>query len=126
MKRFSFIPVLVLSLPWVVFAAPRSFAELVHGFLLPIFNTLVALLVTAAVTVYFWGISKNMKGEGKNRENLRVYFAWGILILFVMVSVGGILNLLQNTMFKAGSAGTTISAGGGGGSVCTSFLGCGQ
>lgn len=125
MKR-HIITVLAFSLPAVALAAPRSFSELVQGFLLPILNTTVAVLVTAAIVVYFWGITKNMKGDGASKENLRIYFAWGILILFVMVSVGGILRLLQNTMFNSGNVRTNISAGGGGGSVCTSFLGCGQ
>lgn len=125
MKRYI-ITALALSLPNIVLAAPRSFSELVQGFLLPILNTTVAVLVTAAIVVYFWGITKNMKGDESSKEHLRVYFAWGILILFVMVSVGGILRLLQNTMFNAGNTSTSVSAGGGGGSVCTSFLGCGR
>jgi len=49
---------------------------------------------------YFYGIATSVPklGEGDS-ERLRAHFFWGIIALFVMFSVWGILALLRNTLF---------------------------
>lgn len=88
-----------LLLPTSVFAAPRTFSELAN-LIVTILDTGTGLLILAGIVVYFWGISTNilkMKDEGS--QAFKAYFIWGIIAIFVMVSIWGIIELLQNTLF---------------------------
>lgn len=111
MKKIS-LALLILLMPGVALAAPRTFSEAVN-LLVTILDTGTGLLVLAGIVVYFWGISTNilkMKDEGS--QAFKAYFIWGIVAIFVMVSIWGIIELLQNTLF-----GGDYYAPGGGGSV---------
>lgn len=111
MKKFS-LALLILLVPGVALAAPRTFSEAVN-LLVTILDTGTGLLVLAGIVVYFWGISTNilkMKDEGS--QAFKAYFIWGIVAIFVMVSIWGIIELLQNTLF-----GGDYYTPGGGGSV---------
>lgn len=91
--------VAVLGIPAVVLAAPRTFGELANLVVL-ILNNATIVLIVLGIVVYFFGISTNiLKFSEEGGEKLRQYFFWGILVLFVMVSIWGILRLLQNTLF---------------------------
>ncbi|MFA7309466.1 MAG: hypothetical protein WC050_01040 [Candidatus Paceibacterota bacterium] len=101
MKKIFFIaPVAASFVPAVALAsAPRTFSELAV-LVVDILNGAAGLLVLAGIVIYFYGLSTNilkMKDEGG--EKMRAYFVWGIIVIFVMVSVWGILRLLQATLF---------------------------
>jgi hypothetical protein len=102
MKRLLTIIVLALAAPSIALAAaPRTFAELAN-FIVTILDSAAGLLVLAGIVIYFYGLSTNilkMKDEGG--EKMRSYFVWGIIVIFIMVSIWGILELLQNTLFGA-------------------------
>lgn len=106
MKRIlTFGPVVVLALPLVVFAAPSTLKELV-GMLVDILNTATTVLIAAALVAFLYGVAYNMiKAGERGGAALREFVVWGVIILFVMVSIWGILNLLQQTLF--GSGGTS-------------------
>ncbi len=109
--RVRLLAVCVLALPAVAFAAaPRTWGELV-GLLVSFMNSGVTVLVALAIAIYFYGIASNILefGGGHSQEKLKNYFYWGIIVLFVMVSVWGILRLMQNTIFGAGAS--TASSG---------------
>ena len=66
---------------------------------------MIGLFVTLAVVVFFWGLIKylvNMGGEGKS-EGLQ-YMFYALIAIFVMVSIWGIIGLLQKT-FGVGGGG---------------------
>ncbi|MBI5457371.1 hypothetical protein HY971_01455 [Candidatus Kaiserbacteria bacterium] len=102
--RFVFALAL-LTTPAVAFAsAPRTFLEL-SNVVVTILNDATAVLVVAGIVVYFYGVSTNILNfSNEAGEKLRAYFLWGIIVLFVMVSIWGILRLLQDTLF-GGSVG---------------------
>ena len=102
--RKSLIYLAVFSLlPSTTFAeAPRTFSELA-ALVVILLNNATAVLVVAGIVVYFYGVSTNILNFSKEGgEKLRAYFLWGIIVLFVMVSIWGILRLLQETLFGAG------------------------
>lgn len=64
-----------------------------------ILNALIALFILAAILVFFWGLIKYLLtvGDAKARsEGLQMMF-YGVIAIFVMVSIWGIIALLQNT-----------------------------
>jgi hypothetical protein len=94
------IPLALLILPAVASAAaPRTFQELVN-LLVTYMNAAVAVLIVLALVYYLYGIATAIaKSKDKGTEALRTRFLYGVLILFVLVSVWGILQLLQNSLF---------------------------
>ena|SRR3989338_4791307 len=100
-KDFLLVSIVAsLLIPSIALAAtPRTFQELAALVVLIIDNATVVLIV-AGIVIYFYGVSTNILNfTDKSGEKLRMYFLWGILVLFVMVSIWGILQLLQNTLF---------------------------
>lgn len=108
-------------------AAPRSFKELVDFFVF-LMDNVVVILVLCAIVLYFWGITQNINKfseSGEGPEKVRAYFFWGIIILFVMVSVWGILRILENSLFGSGASANSVVNGSSGGAPCSGFSDCG-
>lgn len=79
-------------------AAAKNFSQLA-GELINILNLATLTLIIAGFAVYFWGISVNILKFEDDPEKRKAYFFWGLLVLFVMISIWGIIGLLQNTLF---------------------------
>lgn len=95
------------SAPDVAFAAPKSWAELVNS-LVDIINSGIATLIAAAFAIYFYGTATNILKFEDKPEIRKAYFFWGVIVLFVMLSVGGILNLAKTVLFDSRTTGTPI------------------
>lgn len=91
--------------PVAVFAdAPRTFGD-VSMIALAILGQATLALMAAAVAIYFgnvaFSILKTNKGEAAGQRSVLL---WGLLVIVVMVSIWGIIQILQNTLFdNAGS-----------------------
>lgn len=85
----------LLALPALAGAASLlDTLALVNTFL----NALIGVFITLAIVVFFWGLITYLAksgGEGKS-EGLQIML-WGIIAIFVMVSIWGIIRLLQST-----------------------------
>lgn len=91
-----------LLLPALAFAdTPKNFAEFASE-IVSIIDTGTGVLIVLGFVVYFWGISTNILEFEDDPEKRKAYFIWGILVLFVMVSIWGIIGLLGNTLFGEG------------------------
>ena len=66
-----------------------------------ILNPLIRLMFAVALVVFLWGIIEYIKGAGSpdSREQGTKHIIWGLVGLFIMVSVYGILTLFKNTVF---------------------------
>ena len=97
LARFSAVATLLF--PLIALAAPRSFRELACE-VTAIIDTATFMLITFGLVAYFWGVATNIPhfGDEKGAEKRKSFFFWGIVILFVMVSIWGIVQLLQNTL----------------------------
>ena len=93
---------LSLLLPGLALAAPRTFEELAD-LIVNLINGGIGVALILGIVVYFYGLVTSIPhtSEGSS-ERLRSQFFWGILALFVMFSVWGILALLRNTLFGGG------------------------
>ncbi len=91
---------LLIASPALALAAPRTFQELSIK-IVELINLTIPVLILAGIVIYLYGVSTNILNfSDDSREKVRAYFFWGIVILFVMLSIWGILNLLKNTFLS--------------------------
>ena len=58
-------------------------------------NLLVPFVISLTVLVFLFGIFKFvLSNDTKDRDSAKGYIIWGIVCLFVMVSVWGLVNIL--------------------------------
>jgi uncharacterized membrane protein YidH (DUF202 family) len=89
--------ILGFLLPNVVFAGPNLPAVL--GLTLNILQSLVVIVIGAALLVFLWGIVRFViSKDDAGKEDGRTYMLWGIIALFVMVSVWGLVFVLRGTL----------------------------
>ena len=87
-------------LPVFAFAAsrPGTLVELINRFI-EIFRALIPLLFGIALIGFLWGVAQfilNADNEEKRREGKKI-MVWGIIGLFVMVSVWGLVAVIGGT-----------------------------
>lgn len=58
---------------------------------------LVPLVISAAVLFFLYGLAKYMWSVGEEKDAGKDIMIWGVIGLFVMVSVWGLVNLLSDT-----------------------------
>ena len=61
-------------------------------------NRLIPVVIALTVIIFFWGLFQYVKGAGKSHKQGKNIMIAGLLSLFVMVSVWGIIRLMQNTL----------------------------
>ena len=124
MRRFfniAAVTVFLTAPALALAAAPRTWEELVNR-LVYIMDFSIGTLIVCAIVLYFFGILNNMrKAKDSDTSQMRTFFLWGIIALFVMVSIWGILQILRNTLFS----GEGLQPGSSGsGNPCVSFGNC--
>lgn len=71
---------------------------LINKVIAQIINPLIPVLIGIGLIVFFWGIIQyvlNADSEEK-RSTGKQHMIWGIIGIFIMVSVWGIIRLLQD------------------------------
>ena len=88
--------------------SPKTFKDLVMNmFIGCIVNPLIPVLIGIAVLFFIWGAFKFTIAEGDEKKKSKDYMVWGIVGLFIMVSLQGIVNILEYT-FKLDTS-TTVT-----------------
>lgn len=95
MKRFLAVSALLLT-PMLVSAQGlegviRKISDLI--------NLAIPLVIALAILAFFWGLMKYIfsASDDDKKEEGRNIMIYGIIALFVMVSVWGLVRLLQET-----------------------------
>ena len=100
MKKYQIIAWTGLFFPFLAFAANTS------GDLTGVINVIGGLIslvtpivVALALLYFFWGLAKFIlsTGGGKEQEEAKGIMLWGIIALFVMVSIWGIIRVVSAT-----------------------------
>lgn len=108
MKRFSKIISVLLSMPLFVFAAntfPSDVTGIINMFI-GIGLRVVPFLGAVAFLVFIWGIAKFIKSAGSEKEvkDSKNLLIWGVVGIFVLVTIWGIVFFLQKEFgFNTGS-----------------------
>ena len=99
-KKVSRISIVIsLFLPTLVSAAAKNLGQIFTEITVLLLKPFVYLLLTSAVVVFFWGMVKYIYSLGeKEKADGRWLMVWGVIALFVMVSVWGLVNILKNTL----------------------------
>jgi hypothetical protein len=98
--RAQVIGSFALSLALVATPALASAQSLLNT--LAFFNTLlnaaIGLLITLAIIAFFWGLIKYLfQGGGEDKSEGLKIMLYGVITIFVMVSIWGLVRLLQST-----------------------------
>ena len=105
------------SLPMIALAQTvESILQRIAG----IINILTIIVVALALLAFLWGLMSYLFGGAETKEVGRDRMIYGIIALFVMISVWGLVRVLNNTLGvgAGGSApipGVVGGQGGGGG-----------
>ncbi len=60
-------------------------------------NTAIPLILALAVLYFFWGLANYILAADEKKEEGKNIMIYGIIALFVMVSIWGLVRMLQNT-----------------------------
>ncbi len=93
---------LVLALPYVASAQALGLMGTlvtVNRFL----NGLIGIIITIAIIVFFWGLVRYLTNAGEEKHNGLITMFYGLIAIFVMVSIWGIIHLLQATFGITGA-----------------------
>ena len=100
MKKTALISSILFATPLFAFAANPDLDPLKRlvASVGEILNALIPILIVVAIIVFFWGLVKYVSSQGKDHAQGRNIMIAGILALFVMVSVWGIVRLVQSSL----------------------------
>jgi hypothetical protein len=68
----------------------------------------IPLIFALAMLFFFWGIAKYIRSTGTDKEEGKKVMIWGVIALFVMVSVWGLVRLIQNEFEIGDTSNVTI------------------
>ncbi|HUO50256.1 MAG TPA: hypothetical protein VMU25_01670 [Candidatus Paceibacterota bacterium] len=124
-KRILVASIVAIASPELTLAAaPSTFKDLANQ-IAGVLGNVTTDLIVLAIVLYFWGISSSLMKSERGREQLKQRVIWGIAIIFMAVSIWGIVRLFQGTIFGSGANPTTgIGGSGGGASNCNGFNNC--
>src|SRR3989339_1096690 len=78
-----------------------EFIKTIMGLILP-------LLVGIAVLYFIWSLLMFLRESGSKKDEARGHMLWGIVILFVMVSIWGLVNILGSSLGGVKTAPTDL------------------
>jgi hypothetical protein len=98
-KLKYFISPIALLLPFVTFAADDAISSFIKN-VLNLTQRLVPTLIGLALALFLWGVLRYLfSKDGPGKKEARDFMMWGIVALFVMVSVWGLVRIVQDVVF---------------------------
>jgi uncharacterized membrane protein YidH (DUF202 family) len=100
MKKFLFlVPVLALTVPMVAFG--QYFQNLVDmiGSVGGMVQLLNGIIIAIGILLFFYGLLKYLtKKEAKERADAKSQLIWGLIIIFVMTTLFGVIQFFRDTL----------------------------
>ncbi len=89
----------LIATPLFAFAALEGVGQLITS-IGALIKLALPIAVAAALLFFFWGVANFIlkAGDPKAREEGRNRMLWGIIALFVMISVWGIVAFIQDNL----------------------------
>jgi uncharacterized membrane-anchored protein len=96
MKKLALI-VGALALPLTSFAALGNISSLVSD-IGNIVNQIIPILFAIALLGFFYGLVMYIFGKEDNKDQAKKTMIWGVVALFVMASVWGLVTFIGNAV----------------------------
>lgn len=98
MKKIGSYIFAALAVPAVSFAQTSGLITVLDR-IQNILDAVIPIIITLAVIYFFWGLAQYIleSGNAEKKEEGRNKMIWGIIALFVMVSIWGLLGLIAGT-----------------------------
>jgi hypothetical protein len=102
-----FLLIVLVIFPVTVSAQLGGIKSLVVFGLQPLIGYLITLVVGIAVVAFFWGLVKFIFAQGSETAKVEAkrIMGWGLIALFVMISVWGIVNFMQRELLPGANFG---------------------
>lgn len=107
MNKIKYILALVILLPTVSHAQLIKTEALLFNGSRIITSIVIPLVFALALLYFFWGVAKYIRSEGTGKEEGKNIMIWGIIGLFVMSSVWGLVAFIRGELL--GTTGVTTS-----------------
>jgi hypothetical protein len=103
------VTALLLTTPMLSFAQALTQVNTLAAGFGTIVNTLIPIMMALAVLAFFWGLVKYIASASDEaaKESGKNLMIWGMIALFVMVALWGILGWVQSNL---GLSGTVVSS----------------
>ena len=112
MKKYKYILITTIFFsPSLVLAQLTGVKDLIKA-VGGLINPLITILVGVALLVFFWGLVRfifRVGGDEKAVEEGKRIMIWGLIALFVMISVWGIIGFIQDELLPGGVSPTPIT-----------------
>lgn len=93
-----YLPVTIIISPLFTSAALVGTASLLTQAFMIIRGVVIPLAFTLALLYFFYGIAKYIWSVGTDKEDGKKIMIWGIIALFVMSSVWGIIYFIREEL----------------------------
>jgi uncharacterized membrane protein len=74
-------------------------------------NAMIGVIITIAIIVFFWGLVTYLREAGEAKHNGLIMIFYSLIALFVMVSIWGIIHVIQATFQVSGQNQAIIPQG---------------
>ena len=99
-KILSCSPMAVMILPFVASAQASRSVDALLVYIQERIGQIIPILIGLALVLFLWGILRYLFSKDDiAKAEARSFMMWGIVALFVMVSVWGLVGILQNFIF---------------------------
>ncbi len=106
----SFFGLSFATVSATITSGSETFASLVNAFTNGVISALSGLFLALGVIAFLYGVVEYIwarrKGDEKALADGNKFMVWGLVALFVMFSVYGIINLAQSILFQGKDVGT--------------------
>ncbi len=101
MNKHSLLAFLFSALLFVPFVASAAGSaqdlKSLIALITDLINRIVPLIFSMAVIVILWGVAQSISGSEEKRTEGKNIIIWGVIGLFAMVSIWGLVNILVGT-----------------------------
>lgn len=97
MKKIAIIGVAAFA-PLFAYAQDLSNIETLVGSIGNIIDLLIPIVFALAMLFFFWGLAMYIFGKEHDKDQAKKTMVWGVVALFVMAAVWGLVNFISNAL----------------------------
>ena len=104
--KLSVIAISLYVLPNIVFAFPANLGGVID-MLIDIVLAIIPFLGAVAFLIFIWGVGRFIRAAGNEKEikDSKNLLIWGVIGLFILVTIWGIMSFLKSEFGFGGTVG---------------------